>query len=698
MTVSFKLQRTSWEDGQLVTPLTYIHYSTDNVPISSATLYVNGKINDKQTYFLLDSGAAISVICERILPTDTEIRNSAAAAVGATGTPLVVKGHVTLSVSMGQLTVMHEFTVVQNLSVSCLLGADFLRRYSAIVDCGNCLLHLSHRQQRHTIPISQETCAVQQLTPISPMANDDMIITAPANIIIPARTIQLIVGLIHSEDSAVSNVLVEPLSKLPNHLCLARSLSPLLNQTEVILQVMNTSPTPLTIYKGMKLGTATPGYNILSISNADSLVDERSMDTTAILPDGIDLSHLIPSEQAELSKLLVSYSHVFSLGRIPTGHTSVVKHTIPTSTAPIRQPLRRIPQALKSTVSDEIHHMLDNNVIRPSSSPWCSPVVMVRKKDGNWRFCIDYRKLNAATCRDAYPLPRIDSTLDSLSGATYFTTLDLAFGYWQVEVEETDKAKTAFSTSEGHFEFNVMPFGLTNAPATFQRLMECVLAGLVEEECLIYLDDIIVFSTTFKEHLLRLGRVFQALCDAGLQLKPSKCHLAHKQVQYLGHIVSKEGIKPDDDKISAVVEYPVPRNAKELKQFLGLSNYYRRFIENYALIAEPLHKSLRKSKQPFQWNEACQLAFETLKQKLTTPPILAYPNFKEPFLVFTDASEVAIGGVLGQIQNGNEVVISYWSRQLTKAEKHYLQWNGRHWQQSAPSRSFMHTCVDSHLS
>ena len=207
-----------------------------------------------------------------------------------------------------------------------------------------------------------------------------------------------------------------------------------------------------------------------------------------------------------------------------------------------------------------------------------------------------------------------------------------------------------------------MLFGLTNAPATFQRLMECVLAGLVGEEYLIYLDDIMVFSTTFKEHRLCLGRVFQALCDAGLQLKPSKCHLAHKQVRYLGHIISKEGIKPDDDKISAVVEYPVPRNAKELKQFLGLSYNYRRFIENYALIAEPLHKIQRKSKQPFQWNEACQLAFEALKQKLTTPPILAYPNFKEPFLVFTDASDVAIGGVLGQIQNGKEVLISYWSR------------------------------------
>ena len=207
---------------------------------------------------------------------------------------------------------------------------------------------------------------------------------------------------------------------------------------------------------------------------------------------------------------------------------------------------------MKNIVSTEVQRMLDYNVIRSSSSPWSLPVVMVRKKDGSWRFCINYRKLNAVTCCDAYPLPRIYSTLDSLAGATYFTTLDLASGYWQVAVEEQDKEKTAFSTPEGHFEFNVMSFGLTNAPATFQRLMECVLAGLVGEQCLIYLDGIIVFSSTFKEHLSRLSGVFQALHNAGLQLKPSKCHFALKEVRYLGHVVSQAGIKPDDNKVKAV--------------------------------------------------------------------------------------------------------------------------------------------------
>ena len=211
--------------------------------------------------------------------------------------------------------------------------------------------------------------------------------------------------------------------------------------------------------------------------------------------------------------------------------------------------------------------MLQDGVIRPSTSPWSSPIVMVRKKDGAWRFCIDFRKLNDVTHKDAYPLPRIDETLESLSGSTLFTTLDLASGYWQVELEEADKEKTAFSTAEGHFEFNVMPFGLTNAPSSFQRLMSCVLAGLTDEQCLIYIDDILVYSANFSEHLVRLRNVLQRIKNAGLRLNVSKCRFAQAKVQYLGHVVSAQGVEPDPAKIQAVATYPVPRNVKELRVY-----------------------------------------------------------------------------------------------------------------------------------
>ena len=216
-----------------------------------------------------------------------------------------------------------------------------------------------------------------------------------------------------------------------------------------------------------------------------------------------------------------------------------------------------------------------------------------------------------------------------------------------------------------------MPFGLTNAPPTFQRLMECVLAGMTYEQCLIYLDDIIVFSTSFEQHLQRLQTVFQHLAKVGLKLKGKKCHFVKSEVRYLGHIVSKKGIEADPEKLHAMQNYPVPRDIKELKQFLGLTNYYRRFIQGYSSIAAPLHKLTSKSAGGYYWNDNCQAAFQTLKQKLISPPILAYPNFKHLFTVATDASGSALGAVLSQEVEGEERVIAFWSRQLNKAERNY---------------------------
>ena len=309
--------------------------------------------------------------------------------------------------------------------------------------------------------------------------------------------------------------------------------------------------------------------------------------------------------------------------------------------------------------------MLQQGIIQQSFSPW---VVMVWKKDGSWQFCVDYRKLNNVTHQDAYPLPCIDVTLDSLAGSTLFATLDLAFGYWQVEVDAEHKEKTAFSTSKGHFEFNVIPFGLTNAPATFQRLMECTMAGLCGMHCL---DDMFMFSANFNDHLIRLSSVFNRLRAAGLKLKPEKCHFAKTHVTYLGHVISREGITPDKAKVASVANYPTPQNSKVVKHFIGLSNYYCRFVLFYTTIAEPLHQLLRKSNKAYVWTAECNTSFHILKTKLTTPPVLAFPQFEIPFIIATDASNHVIGGVLSQIQDGQEKVIAYWSRQLQKPERNY---------------------------
>ncbi|KAL5497311.1 hypothetical protein EMCRGX_G013768 [Ephydatia muelleri] len=402
-------------------------------------------------------------------------------------------------------------------------------------------------------------------------------------------------------------------------------------------------------------------------------ISKKDEDIVSATMPNIDLnsSELNNSQRRELEALISEFRDIFVSPGQSLGRTSAIKHSIRVEGPPVRQPLRRIPYALQDTVRTEVQKMLKEGIIRESSSPWSSPVLMVKKKDGTWRFCVDYRKLNAITHKDAYPLPRIDETLESLSGSQFFTTLDLASGYWQVEVEEGDKEKTAFSTRDGHYEFNVMPFGLTNAPATFERLMECVLAGLTYEQCLVYLDDIVIFSMTFPQHLERLATVFQHLRKAGLTLKPEKCHFAQKEIHYLGHIVSCKGVQADPEKIKAITSYPVPSDIKELRQFLGLSNYYRRFIEHYSDITEPLHKLTRKSGSSYQWTEQCDSAFRVLKQRLTTPPILAYPNFSNPFVLATDASGIALVGILSQTTDGKVQVIAYWSRQMNKAERRY---------------------------
>ena len=313
--------------------------------------------------------------------------------------------------------------------------------------------------------------------------------------------------------------------------------------------------------------------------------------------------------------------------------------------------------------------MLKRGIIEPSSSAWSSPVVLVKKKDGSTRFCIDFRKVNAVTTRDAQPLPHIDDTLDLLGGASYFSTLDLASGYWQVEVDPLDREKTAFITPFGLHQFRVMPFGLSNAPATFQRLMEQVLAGLHWSTCLVYLD-IIVFSRTVADHLDQLRDVFTHLKNAGLTLKPSKCHLLQMEVRYLGHVVSGKGIQTDPEKVRSVFDWPIPLNQKDLKRFLGLASYFRRFVQGFAQVAAPLNALTNKGKE-WMWTADCTHAFLELKKRLVSTPVLVMPQFTQEFILDTDASGEGLGAVLSQVIEGEEKVVAYASKTLTRTERKY---------------------------
>ena len=262
--------------------------------------------------------------------------------------------------------------------------------------------------------------------------------------------------------------------------------------------------------------------------------------------------------------------------------------------------------------------MLQNGVIQPSSSPWASPIVLVKKKDGKQRFCIDFRKLNKVTIRDVYPIPRIDDCLTALGGNQWFSTFDMHAGFWQIEMAAEDKPKTAFIVEGGLYEFKVMPFGLTNATATFQRYMDMVLAGLKWTSLLVYLDDVCVFSKSLEQHLSRLEEAFLRFRGYNLKLNAAKCHVLKKEFAYLGHIVTVKGIMADSKKIEAVQLMARPRNAKQLRSFLGLCNYYRKFIKNYNAYCAPLYMLL---KTDFKWTAEVDMIFEQLKVLLTQTPM-----------------------------------------------------------------------------
>ncbi len=353
------------------------------------------------------------------------------------------------------------------------------------------------------------------------------------------------------------------------------------------------------------------------------------------------------------------------------GQSSIIKHRIITNDeVPVRKRPYKLSREKQQFVDAEIQGLLDKKIIRPSISPYASPVVVVPKKDGGSRLCVDYRGLNAKTHLDAYPMPQIQDILESLHGTTVFSTLDLKTGYWQMEMEPESIQKTAFVTSAGLFEFLRLPFGLKNAAASFQRLMEHVLRDLRGKCCLIYIDDVVIFSENEEKHLQHLNQVFSCLSNAGLTLNLRKCNFFQKSLTFLGHVISGEGVKTDPSKVSAVCDFPVPQSLKDLQRFIGLAGWYHRFIPKFSEKAVSLH-ALKQKNATWVWTDECQTAFDTIKQDLTNAPVLIPPDLSKSFKVQTDASEFGLGAVLTQDLEGEEHVVAYASRLLRGPEKAY---------------------------
>ena len=385
------------------------------------------------------------------------------------------------------------------------------------------------------------------------------------------------------------------------------------------------------------------------------------------------LEEVLPQFHKKMEELLKNNEDIFP-EELPKGRppTRAVEHSIELAEGaePANRPPYRFSPKEQAEMEAQIKELLAQGFIRPSYSPYGAPVLFVPKKDGRWRMCVDYRALNKDTIKDKYPLPRIDDLLDRLGRARYFTKLDLASGYHQIGVKECDIPKTAFRTNRGHFEYIVMPFGLTNAPATFQRLMNKVFEKEWGVYVLVYLDDILVFSEDAESHFKHLETVMGRLKEAKLYGRLHKCEFMKKEVEYLGFQVSREGIKPSQDKVQAVVDWPRPNTVKDVRSFLGLSSWYRRFIKHYSLLARPL-TDLTKCETMKKWDEAQQRAFDQLRMALVTAPVLRLPDFDRPFVLTTDASLVAVGAVLEQDFGDGLQPIAYSSKKLTPTEIRY---------------------------
>ena len=388
---------------------------------------------------------------------------------------------------------------------------------------------------------------------------------------------------------------------------------------------------------------------------------------TPALPKGIKPG--TPSE-----RLYTEFIKIFAPAKgMPPVRDPSDYHRIPLidkdSTPPAKHYYRLSPAEL-DVLRERVKQLIEEGWISPSTSPYAAPVLFARKKDGSLRMCIDYRALNKLSVKNKFPLPRIDDIFDQLKGATIFSKIDLDSAYHQVQIAPEDRAKTAFVTQFGHFQFNVMPFGLTNAPATFQSLVNKVLGPYLGKFVIVYLDDILIYSRNEEEHLKHLRLIFQALLKYQLQAKASKCEFLKSSLEYLGHIVDKNGVRTDPQKIAAVKEWPTPKNQKELMSFLGLANYYRRFVQSYSKIATPL-TDLLSAEREYVWTDSQQKAFENLQLALITAPILIIPDTTLPFRIQTDSSDYALGAALLQQQGKHWHPCAYMSLKLSPTQQRY---------------------------
>ena len=638
-------------------------------------------LGNRKAYTLVDTGADISIVSQEFFDKISskhvsDFSKTCSPLQSVTGHKLKNFGTATLPVEVSKFCRKFKFQIVKGLKHACILGNDFLSEFGVKLDFGKKTMNI----HSNVIPLRPQHLKCQSITSL---------VRLPEKTTIPAQSYVEVPAYVNRVQLIDQDCVVQPLSNTPYFcdepgLILLNSVSRPNDKGHLPAVIVNTTTRDHTLPARQVIGLA----EVLDASeinpveqNKQDEQDESSQEINvashveldpAMKIQKADLSHVPEHQKNLIEQLIERNSDLFSKSETDLGRTDLVTMKIDTrDSTPIKQRPYRLPFSQRQMVEDHINELLKAGVIQPSQSPWASPIVIVDKKDGGKRYCVDYRKLNQVTVKNSYPLPRIDDILASLEGSKYFTSLDLKSGYWQIAMADQESIdKTAFTCFLGLYSWNVLPFGLTNAPALFSELMNKVLQGIQHKFAIAYIDDVIIFSKTFEEHLKHIEDVFDRLRKAGLKLKMSKCDFLKQEVKYLGHIVSASGIQPDQSKVEVIRELKPPTTVKGVRSFIGMCSYYRRFIPNFAKIAKPLTELTKKNAR-FIWTDECQKSFETLRVVLTDAPILAYPDTNKPYKLYTDASNHSIGAALIQETEQGERVIQYLSHQLNKSQ---LNW------------------------
>ena len=568
----------------------------------------------------------------------------------ANGESLKVLGSTNLTFTVNGLTMRQTFCVTDGLNRNFILGMDWLKDNGVRIFFDLGMLRIGK-----TYVKLQEDCNISSILRLNKKTT-----IKPQSAMICHVKLNQGFQLTDSKTLEVTNIDAGCIQDEPG-LRLREAVNTAKTPHKIPVMIVNETNKCYRLRRGSVIGKARP-LDTNEINQVEPMEVDQPEETEE---DEIDVPE---KHKRNITRLVKKNKDLFAKKDKDLGHTSTVKMRIDCQGhRPLKNRAYRTPLNKRKIIDKAIDEMLEAKVIERSQSPWSFPLVVVKKKDGSDRMCVDFRTLNKIVRPVSFPLPLIDDILSLLGDAKYFTALDLKSGYWQVQLEEDSKEKTAFACHRGLFQFNVMPFGLSNAPAVFQELMNIVLQGC-EEFAMAYLDDVLIFSKNPEEHLRHIETIFERIRQHGLTLKLKKCAFFKEETEYLGFVISKDGVKPDPKKVEAIRDLPEPKSVREIRGFIGMCSYYRRFVPNFSKIAEPLI-DLTKKYARFKWTSECQTAFDFLKESLTVVPLLAYPDTNKPYVLYTDASNNCIGACLTQkTDDEEEKPIYFLSHKLSQTQ------------------------------